>query len=219
MSKIRAAIIGAGRQEALPVHYRAAGYSTGRAVRSRAGQGSGHSRALAGHSRLSRLQTDAVGNRPGGRLHHHAPQDWLRLAAEALRQHRHVFTEQPPVVTTTQIQWLAQLATQHDCTTMVGYQRRYIPALIARVEGHGSSGMGSWSICRLMASMLWTIFAFCAVVRSNVCRTVRAHTTGRSRSPTLRRPSSSFPRVLSAAWTSAAWQDSASSGPRFTVET
>ena len=169
MSKIRAAIIGAGRQEALPVHYRAAGYSTGRAVRSRAGQGSGHSRALAGHSRLSRLQTDAVGNRPGGRLHHHAPQDWLRLAAEALRQHRHVFTEQPPVVTTTQIQWLAQLATQHDCTTMVGYQRRYIPALIARVEGHGpihtasvafikaesqgSSGMESWSICPLMASI------------------------------------------------------------------
>jgi virulence factor len=68
------------------------------------------------------------------------PHQWHPLALDVLRQGRHLFTEQPPLVTTTQIRSLAYLAETHRCLTMVGFQRRHIPAmseLRRRVEAHG----------------------------------------------------------------------------------
>jgi predicted dehydrogenase len=57
-----------------------------------------------------------------------------------LQQRRHVFIEKPPGVTLNQIQLLAYLAEQNRCLTMVGFQRRFIPAMAelkARVEARG----------------------------------------------------------------------------------
>jgi virulence factor len=59
----------------------------------------------------------------------------------ALRQGRNVFIEKPPGLTLNQIKLLAYLAEQHDCLTMVGFQRRFIPAMTEfkmRVEARGT---------------------------------------------------------------------------------
>ena len=58
----------------------------------------------------------------------------------ALRRGRHVFIEKPPGVTLNQIQLFAYEAEQHGCITMVGFQRRFLPAMTAlkaRVEARG----------------------------------------------------------------------------------
>ena len=68
------------------------------------------------------------------------PDVWQDLAAYTLKQGRHVFSEQPPVLTTTQIRMLAYHAEQHRCLTMVSFQRRFIPAqteLRRRIEERG----------------------------------------------------------------------------------
>jgi virulence factor len=69
------------------------------------------------------------------------PDLWHDLAAYTLKQGRHVYSEQPPVLTTTQIRTLAHHAERHHCLTMVSFQRRYIPAqaeLRRRVEERGA---------------------------------------------------------------------------------
>jgi predicted dehydrogenase len=58
----------------------------------------------------------------------------------ALQQGRNVFIEKPPGLTLNQIKVLAYTAEQHDCITMVAFQRRFIPAMTAmrsRVEERG----------------------------------------------------------------------------------
>src|SRR4051812_48290312 len=55
----------------------------------------------------------------------------------ALRQGRHVFIEKPPGLPLNQIKLLAYYAEQYNCLTMVGFQRRFAPAMTqlkARVE-------------------------------------------------------------------------------------
>lgn len=58
----------------------------------------------------------------------------------ALKQGRNVFIEKPPGLTLHQIQLLAHVAEEHQCLTMVGFQRRFTPAMTelrARVEARG----------------------------------------------------------------------------------
>jgi virulence factor len=58
----------------------------------------------------------------------------------ALKQGHNVFTEKPPGLTLNQIKLLAYHAEQKSCITMVGFQRRFIPAMTAlrtRVEERG----------------------------------------------------------------------------------
>jgi predicted dehydrogenase len=58
----------------------------------------------------------------------------------ALRQGRHVFIEKPPGLTLNQIAVLAYQAESNNCLTMVGFQRRFVPAMTelkARVEARG----------------------------------------------------------------------------------
>jgi predicted dehydrogenase len=60
--------------------------------------------------------------------------------SDALRQGRNVFIEKPPGLTLNQIKLLAYYAEQHGCLTMVGFQRRFLPAMTelkARVEARG----------------------------------------------------------------------------------
>ena len=60
--------------------------------------------------------------------------------SHALRQGRNVFIEKPPGITLNQIKLLAYYAEQHGCLTMVGFQRRFLPAMTelkARVEARG----------------------------------------------------------------------------------
>jgi virulence factor len=57
-----------------------------------------------------------------------------------LKQGRHVFIEKPPGLTLNQLKLLAYSAEQHKCLTMVGFQRRFLPAMTelkARVEARG----------------------------------------------------------------------------------
>lgn len=52
----------------------------------------------------------------------------------------HIFIEKPPAVTTHQIRNLAILAEKHNCKTMVGFNRRFIPLMVEarkRVEEKG----------------------------------------------------------------------------------
>jgi predicted dehydrogenase len=58
----------------------------------------------------------------------------------ALGQGRHIFIEKPPALTLNQLKLMAYNAELHDCITMVGFQRRFIPAMTAlreRVEARG----------------------------------------------------------------------------------
>lgn len=68
------------------------------------------------------------------------PELVFRPASEVLQQGRHVFIEKPPGVNLNQVQVLAHYAERHGCLTMVGFQRRFVPALTAlraRVEARG----------------------------------------------------------------------------------
>ena len=68
------------------------------------------------------------------------PQHLYEPASYILKQGCHLFTEKPLALTTTQARMLAYLAGEHNCLTMVGFQRRHIPAVTAlrgRVEERG----------------------------------------------------------------------------------
>jgi predicted dehydrogenase len=68
------------------------------------------------------------------------PQVVHEPAVYALKQGRNVFIEKPPGLTLHQIKVLARLAEEHHCLTMVGFQRRFLPAMTelkARVEARG----------------------------------------------------------------------------------
>jgi virulence factor len=75
--------------------------------------------------------------------------------SSALRQGRHVFIEKPPGLTLNQIQVLADLADRNHCLTMVGFQRRFLPAMTelkARVEARGP--IHSVSVANLKSTSL-----------------------------------------------------------------
>ncbi len=68
------------------------------------------------------------------------PQHLYEPVSTALHQGRSVFIEKPLALTTSQARMLAHFAEERDCLTMVGFQRRHIPAvtdLRARVEARG----------------------------------------------------------------------------------
>jgi len=68
------------------------------------------------------------------------PQHLYEPAQYVLKQGRHLFVEKPPGLTTTQTRMLAYTAGEHNCLTMTGFQRRFIPAVTAlrrRVEERG----------------------------------------------------------------------------------
>ena len=68
------------------------------------------------------------------------PQHLFEPAAACLAQGRHLFIEKPLGLTTWQARALADLAERRDCRTMVGFQRRHVPALTEirrRVEARG----------------------------------------------------------------------------------
>jgi predicted dehydrogenase len=68
------------------------------------------------------------------------PQHLFEPASAVLQQGRHLFVEKPLALTNTQAGMLAYLAEQRRCLTMVGFQRRHIPAVVdlrRRVEERG----------------------------------------------------------------------------------
>jgi virulence factor len=68
------------------------------------------------------------------------PQHVYEPAMAVLKQGRHLFVEKPLALTTNQARELAYAAGQHGSLTMVGFQRRHIPAvteLRRRVEERG----------------------------------------------------------------------------------
>lgn len=68
------------------------------------------------------------------------PQQLYEPASHVLTRGCHLFVEKPLALTTTQARMLSYLAAEHHCLTMVGFQRRFIPAattLRARVEERG----------------------------------------------------------------------------------
>lgn len=68
------------------------------------------------------------------------PQHLYEPALEILKLGRHLFVEKPLALTTNQARMLAYVAGEHGCLTMVGFQRRFVPAVTAlrrRVEEHG----------------------------------------------------------------------------------
>ncbi len=68
------------------------------------------------------------------------PQHLYEPVSTVLHQGRHVFIEKPLALTTTQARMLAYFAEEKGCITMVGFQRRFIPAITdlrARVEARG----------------------------------------------------------------------------------
>lgn len=68
------------------------------------------------------------------------PQHLYEPANTVLTQGRHLFVEKPLALTTTQARMLAYTAGVHGSLTMVGFQRRFIPAVVAlrkRVEERG----------------------------------------------------------------------------------
>src|SRR5205823_4424619 len=68
------------------------------------------------------------------------PEALLEPVMYTLGQGRHVFIEKPPGLTLNEIKLFAHTAEQHNCLTMVSFQRRFIPAMTAlksRVEERG----------------------------------------------------------------------------------
>jgi predicted dehydrogenase len=68
------------------------------------------------------------------------PQHLYEPAAAVLHQGRHLFIEKPLALTTVQARMLAYFAEERGCLTMVGFQRRHIPAMTdlrRRVEERG----------------------------------------------------------------------------------
>ncbi len=68
------------------------------------------------------------------------PQHLYEVAHAVLTQGCHLFVEKPLALTTVQARMLAYTAGIHHCLTMVGFQRRFIPAVTTlrqRVEARG----------------------------------------------------------------------------------
>ena len=68
------------------------------------------------------------------------PHHLFDVVATCLQAGKHVFIEKPPGVTTYQTASLAELAAKHNCLTMCGFNRRFIPLLVeskAQVESKG----------------------------------------------------------------------------------
>ena len=68
------------------------------------------------------------------------PQYLYEPAMHALKEGCHVFVEKPPALTSNQARMLAYTAGEHNCLTMTGFQRRFIPAVTVlrrRVEERG----------------------------------------------------------------------------------
>jgi virulence factor len=68
------------------------------------------------------------------------PQYLYEPALETLKQGRHLFIEKPLTLTTNQARMLAYVAGEHHSLTMVGFQRRFVPAVTAlrrRVDERG----------------------------------------------------------------------------------
>ena len=68
------------------------------------------------------------------------PQILYEPVHAALVRGLHVFVEKPLALTTNQARMLAYTAGEHNCLTMVGFQRRFVPAattLRTQVEAHG----------------------------------------------------------------------------------
>ncbi|NPV07318.1 MAG: Gfo/Idh/MocA family oxidoreductase [Anaerolineae bacterium] len=61
------------------------------------------------------------------------PHHLFDITVYCLQQGKHVFVEKPPAVTTFQTMELANWAAQKGCTTLVGFNRRFIP-LMTRVR-------------------------------------------------------------------------------------
>ena len=61
------------------------------------------------------------------------PQHLFPLVIHCLSAGHHVFIEKPPGVTRHQTEEMARAAAQHNCKTMVGFNRRFIP-LLQRVK-------------------------------------------------------------------------------------
>src|SRR5262249_41600070 len=59
------------------------------------------------------------------------PQYLYEPALEVLKQGRHLFVEKPFALTTHQARMLTYAAAEHQCLTMVGFQRRFVPAMTA----------------------------------------------------------------------------------------
>ena len=81
------------------------------------------------------------------------PQALLEPVTLALTQGRHVFVEKPPGMSLHQIRLLAHYAGLYKCLTMVGFQRRFLPAMTelrARVEERGP--IHSVSVANLKSS-------------------------------------------------------------------
>ncbi|SVA94615.1 uncharacterized protein METZ01_LOCUS147469 [marine metagenome] len=69
-----------------------------------------------------------------------SPTDVFEPTSYALSQGRHVFIEKPPGLNLNQIQVLSHYAEMNKSLTMVGFQRRFVPAMTAlkaRVEDRG----------------------------------------------------------------------------------
>lgn len=68
------------------------------------------------------------------------PQHLYEPATHVLRAGCHLFVEKPLALTVTQARMLAYTAGERGCLTMVGFQRRFVPAMTAlraRVEARG----------------------------------------------------------------------------------
>lgn len=68
------------------------------------------------------------------------PQHLFEPVHEVLTRGCHVFVEKPLALTLNQAQVLTYVAGEHDCLTMVGFQRRFVPAMTAlrrRLEERG----------------------------------------------------------------------------------
>ena len=68
------------------------------------------------------------------------PQHVYEPALYVLNRGRHLFVEKPLGLTTHQAQMLAHTAAEHNCLSMVGFQRRFVPAMTLlrrRVEERG----------------------------------------------------------------------------------
>lgn len=57
------------------------------------------------------------------------PHHLFDIVVHCLREGLHVFIEKPPAVTAYQVRAFAQLADEHNCLTMTGFNRRFIPLL------------------------------------------------------------------------------------------
>ena len=95
------------------------------------------------------------------------PQHLFEPVVHCLRLGRHVFIEKPPAVTTFQTKALAYYAEEYRCITMVGFQRRHIPALTAlkqRVEARGPIQQAAVSFLKSTRDLTQPAFVYGGVI-------------------------------------------------------